>query len=283
MFICHGLNRYPLEYSSGRIGVITPYKSQLSLLRSRFNSMLGASVAADVEFNTVDGFQGREVDILLLSTVRASISNSEDQETRTSNNIGFVADVRRMNVALTRAKHSLWIVGNARTLQTNLHWHALVKDAKERNLFVSVARPYSSAFYAHKVARHARGEKQKLKTRPTKKESEQVQVPVEGDRRFITNDNSLNDGSLQNMTKKMQDVQSSVVEGKREKDTESNEKKDPSKNPHDDLISKRKRQREAVDALLPSALISSKKPESSSNPASKGKPLSPRISRSKKK
>lgn len=92
----------------------------------------------------MDGFQGREVDILIFSTVRAAGGGSADQTQ--SSNIGFVADVRRMNVALTRAKLSLWILGNARTLQTNRSWSALVKDAKERNLIISARKPYSSIF-----------------------------------------------------------------------------------------------------------------------------------------
>lgn len=137
--------RYPSEFVGGRIGVITPYKSQLSVLRSRFISTFGSSVIGDMEFNTVDGFQGREVDVLILSTVRAAGSCSAPPGVNSSN-IGFVADVRRMNVALTRAKLSLWILGNARTLQTNHNWAALVKDAKDRNLIISVERPYSSMF-----------------------------------------------------------------------------------------------------------------------------------------
>ncbi|MQL85608.1 hypothetical protein Taro_018140 [Colocasia esculenta] len=139
------IKRYSSEFASGRIGVITPYKGQLSLLRSRFSNAIGPSITSDIEFNTVDGFQGREVDILLLSTVRASVSDAKEQGNNSSS-IGFVADVRRMNVALTRARFSLWIVGNARTLQTNLHWHALVKSSKERNLFMSVSRPYGAIF-----------------------------------------------------------------------------------------------------------------------------------------
>uniref|UniRef100_A0A6N2MJN7 DNA2/NAM7 helicase-like C-terminal domain-containing protein n=1 Tax=Salix viminalis TaxID=40686 RepID=A0A6N2MJN7_SALVM len=101
------------KYSSillRRIGIITPYRCQLSLLRSRFSSAFGSSVVADMD----------------------------------SNGIGFVADERRMNVALTRAKLSLWILGNARTLQTNQNWAALVKDAKERNLAISAKQPYES-------------------------------------------------------------------------------------------------------------------------------------------
>ncbi|XP_058780353.1 uncharacterized protein LOC131653997 isoform X3 [Vicia villosa] len=137
--------RYPSEFIGGRIGIITPYKSQLSLLRSRFLNAFGSSTIADVEFNTVDGFQGREVDILLLSTVRAAHSSTATSQINSSS-IGFVADIRRMNVALTRAKLSLWILGNARTLQTNNNWAALVKDAKERNLIMTAKMPYHSMF-----------------------------------------------------------------------------------------------------------------------------------------
>jgi senataxin len=141
--VCH--LRYPAEFIGGRIGIITPYKCQLSLLRSRFLNAFGSSTIADMEFNTVDGFQGREVDILLLSTVRAAHSSSAVSEINSSS-IGFVADIRRMNVALTRAKISLWILGNARTLQTNHNWAALVKDAKERNLIMTAKMPYHSMF-----------------------------------------------------------------------------------------------------------------------------------------
>ncbi|XP_057504671.1 uncharacterized protein LOC130788134 [Actinidia eriantha] len=137
--------RYPSEFVGGRIGIITPYKCQLSLLRSQFSTAFGSSVTAEMEFNTVDGFQGREVDILVLSAVRAAETCSTATMINSSN-IGFVADVRRMNVALTRARLSLWILGNARTLQSNHNWDALVKDAKERNLVMSVKKPYGSMF-----------------------------------------------------------------------------------------------------------------------------------------
>lgn len=139
------MHRHPSEFVGGRIGIITPYKSQLSLLRSRFSSAFGSSIIDEMEFNTVDGFQGREVDILILSTVRAAEQSSTAPGIKSSN-IGFVADVRRMNVALTRAKLSLWIMGNARTLQTNQNWAALIKDAKERDLVVTVKMPYGSMF-----------------------------------------------------------------------------------------------------------------------------------------
>uniref|UniRef100_M8BTR5 Helicase SEN1 n=1 Tax=Aegilops tauschii TaxID=37682 RepID=M8BTR5_AEGTA len=139
-------NRYPADFSCRKIGIITPYRSQLSLLRSRFTSFFGPEIVAEMEINTVDGFQGREVDILVLSTVRASNSSGDRHHTGEARSIGFVADVRRMNVALTRARFSLWIVGNARTLQTNSHWASLLQNAKERNMLISVQKPYSLIF-----------------------------------------------------------------------------------------------------------------------------------------
>lgn len=145
MWILYSLYRHPSEFVGGRIGIITPYKCQLSLLRSRFSSAFGSSITSEMEFNTVDGFQGREVDILVLSTVRAAGPCSTVSGINSSS-IGFVADVRRMNVALTRAKLSLWILGNARTLQTNANWAVLIKDAKERNLVISAKMPYQSMF-----------------------------------------------------------------------------------------------------------------------------------------
>ncbi|XP_059642145.1 uncharacterized protein LOC132284095 isoform X2 [Cornus florida] len=157
---------YPSEFIGGRIGIITPYKCQLSLLRSRFSSAFGSSVTAEIEFNTVDGFQGREVDILVLSTVRAATPCSTTPRIGSSS-IGFVADARRMNVALTRAKLSMWILGNTRTLQTNHNWAALVRDAKERNLVISVKKPYESMFKSvllkHRISENSDNRPRQLK------------------------------------------------------------------------------------------------------------------------
>ncbi|KAK9097548.1 hypothetical protein Sjap_023045 [Stephania japonica] len=140
--------RYPLEFVGGRIGIISPYKRQVSLLRSRFSGAFGSSDISDVDFNTVDGFQGREVDILILSTVRASTPSSALPGLKSSV-IGFVSDLRRMNVALTRAKLSLWILGNASTLKTDRNWAALVKNAEDRRLIVQISRPYESILRRH--------------------------------------------------------------------------------------------------------------------------------------
>ena len=65
--------RFPSDCQPGRTAVITPYRKQLLLLRDTFARSLGSAVTADIEFNTVDGFQGREVDVLLFSAVRAHV------------------------------------------------------------------------------------------------------------------------------------------------------------------------------------------------------------------
>ena len=81
-----------------------------------------SSPAEYVEINTVDAFQGREKDIIVFSCVRSSKEK----------NLGFVSDYRRMNVAITRAKHCLFVVGNAETLQVDKNWKALIDYSKDK-------------------------------------------------------------------------------------------------------------------------------------------------------
>jgi len=89
------------------IGVITFYRSQLSLLRHDVKAICGSAAAADVEMHTADKYQGRDKDVILLSCVR---SNS-------ARNVGeLLKDWRRVNVAITRAKSKLVILGSKSTL-----------------------------------------------------------------------------------------------------------------------------------------------------------------------
>ena len=79
--------------------VIAPYAAQVRLIRDQYDG-------SDVEVDTVDGFQGRENEAVIISLVR---SNERGE-------IGFLADRRRMNVALTRAKRKLIVIGDSSTL-----------------------------------------------------------------------------------------------------------------------------------------------------------------------
>lgn len=110
---------------NGKIGVITPYKSQLRELRSKFVQKFGETIFNTVEFNTTDAFQGRECEIIIFSCVRALGSRG----------IGFLSDIRRMNVGITRAKSSLWVLGNAQSLMQGEFWSKLIQDSKARDRF----------------------------------------------------------------------------------------------------------------------------------------------------
>ena len=100
------------------IGIISPYADQVSLLKNK----------TDIEVKTVDGFQGREKEIIIISTVR---SNDKGK-------IGFLSDLRRLNVALTRAKRKLIIIGNKETLKTNPTYERLIEYANENKRIVTM-------------------------------------------------------------------------------------------------------------------------------------------------
>ncbi|CDK24161.1 unnamed protein product [Kuraishia capsulata CBS 1993] len=124
------LETYPNEDWTGKIGIISPYKEQVGYIRKQFFKHFGGTISLMVDFNTVDGFQGQEKDIILISCVRSDESSG----------VGFLADVRRMNVALTRARSSLWVIGNPPALNRNKVWRALISDARERSCCI-VASP----------------------------------------------------------------------------------------------------------------------------------------------
>ncbi|KAI5422413.1 uncharacterized protein LOC127076289 [Lathyrus oleraceus] len=106
------------------VGIITPYKLQLKCLQREFEEVLNSEEGKDLYINTVDAFQGQERDVIIMSCVRAG------------HGVGFVADIRRMNVALTRARRALWVMGNANALTHSEDWKALIADAKSRNCYM---------------------------------------------------------------------------------------------------------------------------------------------------
>lgn len=82
--------------------------------------------------STVDAFQGREADVVIYSCVRAGERGS---------GIGFLSDVQRMNVALTRAKHFLFVIARRRSIMVNPYWRKLVGYARTKNALIHVPLP----------------------------------------------------------------------------------------------------------------------------------------------
>ena len=98
------------------VGIISPYKAQVQYLRQLMKrDSFFKPYRQLITVNTVDGFQGQERDVILISLVRA---NEEGQ-------IGFLNDLRRMNVAITRARMKLIILGDASTLTRHAFYRKL--------------------------------------------------------------------------------------------------------------------------------------------------------------
>jgi superfamily I DNA and/or RNA helicase len=105
------------------IAVITPYLAQARDLRATLRD----AIARGLEVGTVDGFQGREKDCVIVDLVR---SNSEGQ-------VGFLSDTRRMNVAITRARRFLLVLGDSGTLASHPYYKALLDSAESRGAYLS--------------------------------------------------------------------------------------------------------------------------------------------------
>lgn len=124
------------------IGIITPYKSQVDLIRKEIHNLRHGTTTSTsmsnsgidsspenmiiwkellIDVNTVDGYQGKEKDFIILSTVR-------------TRSIGFLSDQRRLNVAITRAKRCLIIIGNEQLLQQDPIWNHMLLDFQQRNI-----------------------------------------------------------------------------------------------------------------------------------------------------
>lgn len=127
--LVENINISPLE-NSFSIGVIAPYKAQILLMTEMLpNYPSLKNIEELLTIDTIDAFQGRERDIIYISLVR---SNDKGE-------IGFLEDVRRINVAMTRARKKLVIVGDSATLGNHPFYSDLID-------YVIAANAYKSAF-----------------------------------------------------------------------------------------------------------------------------------------
>lgn len=189
------VTKYP-EHRGG-IGIIAPYRAQRRLLNNMFKERFanrGKQSGSrgpppiwdlDTEISTVDGFQGREKNIVIFSCVRAptsrgrisAASSSEDlqlisgvkledgsepevnvpsreesefEDSNVSSNgtntpshrgIGFLKEWQRLNVAITRSRYALWIVGNSQVLRCDSEWRHLIEYSKNKSSFYVALSP----------------------------------------------------------------------------------------------------------------------------------------------
>ncbi|MDO9017501.1 MAG: AAA domain-containing protein [Deltaproteobacteria bacterium] len=105
------------------IGVITPYQAQVREIRDRLSEL----VDAGLEVSSVDGFQGREKLVIVVDLVR---SNDEGE-------IGFLRDVRRMNVALTRARRWMMVLGDGALMARHRYYKGLLEHAETTDAWLS--------------------------------------------------------------------------------------------------------------------------------------------------
>lgn len=110
-------HRYSAEFPDWKIGVITPYRAQVKALAE-----------LDVPADTIDGFQGQERDIIIISWVR---SNPQGET-------GFLGDERRLNVAYTRARHKLVVIGDSATLCSLPFFNDWMNFVESRGFYDSV-------------------------------------------------------------------------------------------------------------------------------------------------
>jgi regulator of nonsense transcripts 1 len=110
------------------VGVITPYEGQRSYIVQSMQTTgtFKKELYKEIEVASVDAFQGREKDFIILSCVR-----SNDHQ-----GIGFLSDPRRLNVALTRAKYGCVVLGNPKVLSKHPLWHHLLLHFKDHNCLV---------------------------------------------------------------------------------------------------------------------------------------------------
>lgn len=136
-----------VDSSNHSIAIITPYRDQRQVIRSCLKAQLGndSEHLQNIRVETVDSFQGQEAELVVFSAVRASQEGG----------VGFLADTRRMNVALTRARQTLWVLGNSSSLRQVNAWKQLYDDASERGLVVydastaTVLSQYAEAALLH--------------------------------------------------------------------------------------------------------------------------------------
>lgn len=124
------LEQYGYSYTEQKIsiGIISPYKEQIELLKEKLAEQDFTNKPIEhISVKTIDGFQGEERDVIYISLVRSN-TNSE---------IGFLSDIRRMNVALTRAKKKLVVIMDTATVGNHPFYKSFIEYCEKNNFYKS--------------------------------------------------------------------------------------------------------------------------------------------------
>ena len=117
-----------LGYDASDIGVITPYAKQRERLKHALKCL-----GSNPTVGTVEQFQGQERRVIIISTVRSSL---EFEAHDIAHNLGFVKSPKRFNVAITRAKSLLIVIGNPSTLMSNEYWKEVLQYSVANNSYI---------------------------------------------------------------------------------------------------------------------------------------------------
>lgn len=124
------LEQYGYSYADQKIsiGIISPYKEQIELLKEKLAEQdLTNKPIEHISVKTIDGFQGEERDVIYISLVRSN----------TISEIGFLSDIRRMNVALTRAKKKLVVIMDTSTIGNHPFYKSFIEYCEKNNFYKS--------------------------------------------------------------------------------------------------------------------------------------------------
>uniref|UniRef100_A0A9J8CN25 RNA helicase n=1 Tax=Cyprinus carpio carpio TaxID=630221 RepID=A0A9J8CN25_CYPCA len=112
------------KLSANDIGIITPYRKQVEKIRKALNTVAELNKWKEIKVGSVEEFQGQERRVIIVSTVRSSVNYVKmDQDF----NIGFLSNEKRFNVAMTRAKALLVVVGNPVILSKDPTWQRFIR------------------------------------------------------------------------------------------------------------------------------------------------------------
>nr|XP_010917774.2 probable RNA helicase SDE3 [Elaeis guineensis] len=116
------------------IGIITPYRQQVLKLKKALELL----EMPDLKVGSVEQFQGQEREIIIISTVRSTVKHNEFDRVH---NLGFLSNPRRFNVAITRARSLLIIVGNPHVVAKDRHWGKLLRHCVDNDSYQGCSLP----------------------------------------------------------------------------------------------------------------------------------------------